>query len=419
MTPLEAALFALVLGLVLAGGLWIARERYRLRGERDLARQRLSDLREGEGRMRDSFRALAAETLQSTNTQFLELAERTLAARQTAAEAQMDKRRVAVEELVKPISTALERTQVELRKLEKERTAAYAGLTAQVKGIANTNAELSRETSKLVQALTKPNLRGRYGEIQLKRVAELAGMREYCDFTVQEKVRDDQGRLLKPDMVVRLPNNRVLAVDAKTSLDAYVEAIEAKSPDAVEERLQRFADNVARQADKLSKKGYWRQFSESPEFVVMFVPGDQFVDAALQRRPELIEFCAARNVVIASPSTLIGLLRAVHVGWGERRLSESAQELFELGRELHERTAVVMNHAERLGASLDQTLRHYNSFVASVESRLLPTMRKFEERGVRVGEPIRELRPVEGTPRPPPTLLEEAEQGELSTRRAE
>jgi DNA recombination protein RmuC len=415
MTPLEAALFALVVAGGL-GALWIARERYRLRAERDLARQRLTDVQEGEGRMRESFRALAAETMQATNAQFLELADRALAARQTAAEAEMEKRRAAVDELVKPISVALERTELELRKLEKDRTTAYAGLHEQVKGIASSNAELSKETGKLVQALTKPNLRGRYGELQLKRVAELAGMREHCDFTLQETVRDEEGRLLKPDMVVRLPNERVLAVDAKTSLDAYMDALGAETPEAAEEHLERFADNVARQAEKLAKKGYWRKFSESPEFVVMFVPGDQFVDAALQRRPELIETCAARNVVIASPSTLIGLLRAVHVGWRERKLSDSAHELFELGRELHERAAVAMNHAERLGVSLDQTLRHYNSFVASVETRLLPTLRKFEERGVRVGEPIRELRPVEGASRPPPTLFDEGEREELSAR---
>lgn len=412
MTPLEIALL-----LTLAGGgvaaMWLLRERYRLAAERELAQRRLEDAAVSETRMRESFRALAAETLQASSAQFLQLAERTLAARETKAAAEMDKRKSAVDQLVKPIEAALKRTEGELRKLERERTKAYVGLKTEVKGIAASNAELSRETAKLARALGKPNVRGRYGEIQLQRVAELAGMQAYCDFAVQAKVRDAEGRLKRPDMIVRLPNERVLAVDAKTSLDAYVEALAASAPEKQKELLQQFADHVARQSGELSKKAYWRDFSESPEFVVMFIPGDQFVDAALEHRPDLIELCAERNVILASPSTLIGLLRAVHVGWHEKRLSDSARELFELGRELHERAARAMGHAEQLGASLDTTLRRYNKFVASVDSRLIPTLRKFEERGVQVGEPVRELRPLEGVLRPKPDVVPKPEQGDM------
>jgi DNA recombination protein RmuC len=412
MTPLEIALLLTLVGAGVAG-MWLLRERYRLAAERELARRRLDDAKADETRMRESFRALAAETLQASSAQFLQLAERTLAARESKAVAEMDKRQSAVDQLVKPIEAALKRTEGELRKLERERTKAYAGLKAQVKGIAATNAELSRETGKLARALGKPNVRGRYGEIQLQRVAELAGMQEYCDFALQAKVRDEEGRLKRPDMVVRLPNERVLAVDAKTSLEAYVEALDESTPEKQKALLRRFADHVARQATELSKKAYWRDFTESPEFVVMFVPGDQFVDAALKHRPDLIELCAQKNVILASPSTLIGLLRAVHVGWHEKRLSDSARELFELGKELHERAARAMLHAEQLGSSLDQTLQRYNKFVASVDRRLIPTLRKFEERGVRVGEPVHELRPIEGTVRPASAGALQPEQGDM------
>ena len=400
LTPLEIALFALLLAAA-AGGLWLLKERYRLLGERDLARGRLADREGGEAQLRDSFRALAAESLSQSGRQFLELASRTLEAQKNAGAVDLERRRAAVDDLVKPIHVLLQRAERQIRLIEKERTEAYAGLRAQVTGMASSSAELTRETAKLARALGTPTMRGRYGELQLQRVAELAGMQEHCDFALQAEVRDAEGQLLRPDMIVRLPNGRVLAVDAKTSLDDYIEALAAESEAEREQALERFADHVVRQVHELSRRGYWRQFSDSPEFVIMFIPGDQFIDAALQRRSDLIEASARRNVILASPSTLIGLLRAVHVGWREKRLSDSAQEVFELGRELHGRIAVAMAHADKLGASLEQTLRRYNSFVASVETRLVPTLRRFEERGVRVGEEVRELEPVEGSVRHP------------------
>jgi len=400
LTPLEITLLVLtVLGALAC--LWLWSERYQLLAQRDLARQRLADLTADEERMRDSFRSLASETLQQSNSQFLQLAERTLAVQKSSAAADLDRRRSAVDELVKPIHQVLQKAERQLRQIEKDRAEAYTGLRTQVQGMAATGTELRRETAKLARAMSRPNMRGRYGEIQLQRVAELAGMQAYCDFAVQSEVRDDEGRVLRPDMVVTLPNGRVLAVDAKTSLDAYVEALGADNDADREIALDRFAENVLRQVKELARRGYWRQYSESPEFVVMFIPGDQFIDAALERRPELIETSAQLNVVLASPSTLIGLLRAVHVGWREKQLSEGAHELFALGRELHERVANAMTYAAKLGESLEQTVRRYNSLVGSVESRVLPTLRKFEERGVRVGEEARALKPVEGLVREP------------------
>lgn len=398
LTQLESALLAAaVAGLVAT--VWLLAERFRLLSQRDLARQRLDDLRADEERLRNSFRSLASETLQQSNAQFLQLAERTLAAQRTEAAADIDRRRNAVDQLVRPIHEVLDKTEQRLREIEKERVSAYSGLRSQISGMQATSAELRAETAKLSRAMGRPSVRGRYGELQLKRVAELAGMQEYCDFDLQTGVRDDHGRLQRPDMVVRLPSGRVLAIDAKMSLDAYLEALAAENDADREIALDRFAENMVRQVNELSRKGYWRQFHESPEFVVMFVPGDQFIDAVLERRPDLVETSARRNVILASPSTLIGLLRAVHVGWREQKLSESAHELFELGHELHERVAVVMGHADKLGEVLEQTVRRYNGLVASVETRLLPTLRKFEERGVRVGDEIRVLKPIDGAVR--------------------
>ena len=297
---------------------------------------------------------------------------------------------------VKPIGQALARTEKELQRLGRDN----AGLRAQIQAMLNANKELSRETSRLSRALRRPNVRGRYGEIQLERVVELAGMRPYCDFGTQVSVETGEGRALRPDLVVRLPNERVVVVDAKTSLDAFLDAVEADAPATAKAHRARFAAAVAQQVERLSRKEYWAQFERSPEFVVMFIPGDQFIDMALRARPKLLEEAAERDVILASPSTLIGLLRAVHMGWREKRLSDSAQELLALGRELHERSAGVMAHADVLGASLGRAVERYNAFVGSMEERVLPTLRRFEENGAGSSKQVIEPREVELVPRP-------------------
>jgi DNA recombination protein RmuC len=392
--------FALVaLALALAGAaVWIARlasERARLTAELAHERARTQQNAGDEQRLRDSFRALASETLKAESAQFLQLAEQKFAAREAKHVAEFEKRRVGVDQLVQPIGEALKKTQEELRRIESARDVAYAGLREQVQSMQRANAELSGQTQRLAQALSKPNVRGRYGEIQLQRVAELAGMQAYCDFATQESVRDDTGRLARPDMVVKLPNERVIAVDAKTNIEAYLAALDVARPEDAEPHLQRFARHVAEQVQALGKKGYWAQF-DAPEFTVMFVPGDQFIDAALERRPDLIELAARANVVLASPSTLIGLLRAVHLGWRERRFSEDALQLQGLGQQLLERFGVALGHVDKVGTSLRRAVDDYNGFVASVDTRVMPTLRKFEESSARAKEPIKELKPVEG-----------------------
>jgi DNA recombination protein RmuC len=390
---------ALVAALVALAGLcaWLVRERMRLANERELARARQGDLEA----TRTTFQALAAEALRASNEEFLRLAQTAFAVQRSEAAAELERRKQAVDQLVAPVAKALERTQQSLEQVGRDQ----AGLREQVVRMSQANQDLRAETGRLVQALRKPNVRGRYGEVQLERVVEVAGMRSYCDFTTQASQRDEEGKLARPDLVVRLPNGRVVAIDAKMNVDAYLDALDAPTPEEAEPHLERYAENVMLQAQKLARKSYWTSFDASPEFVVMFIPGDQLVDAALARRPELIEYAAERNVVIASPSTLIGLLRAVHVGWREKNLSDSAQELFALGRELHQRAATVLEHAAVVGESIERARKAYNEFVGSIHSRLVPTLRRFEERDARSAKELPIVRAIEGETRRPEPLL--------------
>jgi DNA recombination protein RmuC len=387
MEPLTIFL-SLLAGAAIVACALLLWERHRLIADRQLAEARLQD----QGEAKRSFQSIADEALRTSNEQFLELARETLSARQTGMVAEMDKRREAVDRLIEPIQAAIEKTHEELQRVGQN----HAGLREQVQLMSLANQELRGETSKLSQALRKPNVRGRYGEIQLERVVELAGMRSYCDFTTQKSLHDEEGNLQKPDLVVRLPNDRFIAVDAKTSIDSYMDALASEDAKEIEEHLDRYAENVLLQAQKLTRKQYWARFDYSPDFVVMFIPGDQLVDAALEHRPQLLEFAANNNIVIASPSTLIGLLRAVAIGWREKSLSDSAEELFDLGRELHQRAAIVLEKANRVGTSLESARRHYNEFVGSVQSRLVPTLRKFEERGARSSKELVEPQEIEG-----------------------
>lgn len=386
MTPLEIALVLALIALA-AVAAWLLHQRTKLASERDIAVARLGD----EQRMKESFASLAGQVLDTSNKRFLELAESKLATKQTQAAAELDQRTTAFASLVKPIAETLKKTEEKLVDIDRKN----AGLAQQVGDATQASFDLRKETARLVQALSKPQVRGRYGEIQLERVAELAGMRSYCDFASQDFMRDAEGNLLRPDMIVRLPNERVIAVDAKTNLEHYLQAVDATTPELAEAALVRFAEHVANQTRLLSKKGYWKELQSSPELVVMFVPGDQFIDAALQRRPDLIELAANHNIVLASPSTLIGLLRAVHVGWREKSLTDNALELFKLGSELHKRLGTAFTYADRLGRNLETALKSYNEFVGSVDGRLMPTLRKFEELGAQTGTPAGELREVE------------------------
>jgi len=350
---------------------------------------------EQEQQFKDAFASLSRDALSASTKQLLDLAQERFGKQQEQTKAEFDQRRSAVEQLVKPIAETLKKTDEKLQELEQRRTSAYSSLREQVEAMTQQHHHLREETGRLVRALSKPQVRGRYGEIQLQRIAEIAGMREYCDFDTQSTYTGEDGARQRPDMVVKLPNGRCIAIDAKTNTDQYLAALDADSAEQVEVHLAAFARHVADQAAALGKKQYWANFEASPEFVVMFVPGDQLVDAALERQPRLLETAADRGVIIASPATLIGLLRAVHVGWRERRIGESAEELFELGRELHERAGVAFEHVEDLGKAIQRAMKKYNDFVGSVDMRLMPTLRRFEETGAKSTRELPELDRVE------------------------
>lgn len=326
--------------------------------EKDAIRQQLEGF---EHKLRDTFGHLASTALKENRESFLSLAEQKL-----------ESKRAAVDQLVAPIAETLRNTDRKLAIIEA------AGL------------ELKSETGKLVRALREPTIRGRYGEMQLKRVAELAGMTAYCDFTEQDQTRGADGAPMRPDMIVRMPSSRTIVIDAKTNIQAYLDAMSATTPEQAEEHLERFAKAVSDQATQLAKKKYWSNYDGSPEFVVMFIPGDQFIDAALKRQPDLLEHAAQQGVILASPATLIGLLRAVAVGYHEQQLAKAAEELRELGKQLHERVSIAMTHISRLGRQLNMATDSYNEFVSSYVSRLEPTLRKFEESGVRSGKDLPE-----------------------------
>jgi DNA recombination protein RmuC len=353
--------------------------RTKLAALEDAKREIEAKLAQFDARFQQVFGSLAGDALQRATSQFIQMAAQTFDAKTKAAEAEIDKRRSAVDDLVRPIAETLRKTDEKLTAIEKERTSAYAGIEQQLRAAGEAQRELRAETGKLVAALRKPEVRGRWGEIQLERVVELAGMKPYCDYATQESSRDGSGHLLRPDLTVRLPNGRCVAVDAKTNIAAYIDAVEATDPDDARVCLDRFAQHISDQVTALARKGYWEQFERSPELVVMFVPGDQFIDAAMQRRPDLLERAAAQGVILASPSTLIGILRAVAVGWREHRLSEQAGELLALGKELHDRAGVFLTALSKVGASLGQTVERYNEAVGSAQSRLMPTLRKFAE----------------------------------------
>lgn len=343
-------------------------------------------LADQQARFKEMMDAVAGEALRKSGEQLLRLADENFTKHHASARAEIEKK-------VQPITDTLKRADDKLAQLEKQRVEAYSALKEGVIEVARTSQDLRKETERLFRALSKPQVRGRYGEIQLRRVLEIAGMRDYCkDFTEQATTRGPDQDMLRPDVVVRLPNDRCIVIDAKANLDGYLQALDATNPEDAERHMESFASHVAEQAKRLASKNYQSRFDGAAEFVVMFIPGDQFIDAALQRRPDLLDLAIQHRVIIASPSTLIGLLSAVHVGWRERKLADSAEELRKLGKELHERVDKVLSEIVGVGKSLDTATSAYNRLVGSVDSRMMPTLRKFEAAGACSDKPVPELK---------------------------
>lgn len=379
----------------------------RLVEQRKAADEKLALLDQARLKLSDAFQALSADALKSNNQAFLDLARATLETFHKQANGDLEKRQQAIDELVRPLKESLAKVEQNVQELERKRAEAYGSLTEHLRSMSSTQAALQRETANLVRALRAPSVRGRWGELQLQRVVELAGMVEYCDFTTQESVATEGGAL-RPDLVVRLPGGRNVVVDAKTPLQAVLDAIEAPDDDARSAALAEHARQVRAHLEQLGRKAYWDQFSPAPEFVVMFLPGETFFHLALQQDPELIEAGANRRVLPASPVTLIALLRAVAYGWRQEQLAQNAEEISRLGRELYERIRKLGEHFEKLGRGLESSVRAYNDAVGAIEGRVLPAARRFRELGAAGGDElpapaeidmaVRKLRAPEITP---------------------
>ena len=343
----------------------------------------------------DAFRALSAEALKSNNQAFLDLARQNLAAFQETAKGELESRRQAVDALVKPIHEALEKVGAQSQAMEKERGSAYAALTEQVKGLLTAQQDLKSETHRLVTALRRPEVRGRWGEMQLRRVVEMAGMLAHCDFFEQESGEVD-GRRQRPDMLVKLPGGKTVVLDAKAPVAAFLEAVESDDEGRRRHHLARFARHVKEHIQNLASKAYWDQFAPSPEFVVLFLPGEAFFSAALQEDPELIEYASGQKVILATPSTLLALLKAVYYGWRQEALAENARQISDLGKELYERLSLLAGHWASVGKNLTQATEAYNRAVGSLETRVLVTARRFKDlQAAPEGKEITELTPVE------------------------
>jgi DNA recombination protein RmuC len=353
-----------------------------------------------------SFQALSGEALKQNNEAFLKLAAVSFEALHIKADGALQQRQQAIDGLVRPLHESLQRYDEQMRLLEQSRQSAYGGLDQHLKSLAESQQRLQQETGNLVKALRAPAVRGQWGEITLKRVAELAGMVNHCDFVEQHSVTGEDGRF-RPDMVVQLPGGHRIIVDAKTVLSAYLDAHEARDDAQRAEALRRHADQVRKRMDELSLKAYWAQFDCAPEFVVLFLPGEQFLGAALDQDPRLIEEGFARGVVLATPTTLVALLRAVAYGWQQQQLNTHAEAAGRLGKELYERMAVLAEHVNDVGQALSKSVTAYNRAVGSLETRVLPAARKFRDLGVSSDKEILLLEPAELVPRK--TLPFEAE----------
>ncbi len=355
-----------------------AAARAALRAEREAAAERERLLTRRDSELTQAFRALSADALAANNEQFVALAEGRIKEAAAALAGDAAVRDKAVGALLDPVSAALQRVEGQLREVERERQSAYVGLREQVEAMRSSSELLQHETKSLVNALRAPQVRGRWGELQLERVVQLAGMVEHCDFSTQVTAVGDDGAV-RPDMVVHLAGGKSIVVDAKVPFAAYLEAVESRDPDTHADRLAAHARQLRAHVDALSAKGYWAAFEPTPEFVVLFVPGDPLLEAALQADPALLEHAFGRNVVVATPTTLIALLRTVAYGWRQEALARNAAAVHQLGKELHSRLATMGTHVAKLGRSLDGAVDSYNKTVSSLEARVLVTARRLTE----------------------------------------
>jgi DNA recombination protein RmuC len=361
--------------------------------------ERIAYLEQSESRLRASFDSLAGETLRANSELFLRLAREALGRDQALAQGSLKERETAIAQLVEPLRAALERTDQQTTALERERRDAYTELRTQIESLASGQNLLQRETRNLVTALRRPEVRGRWGELTLRRLVELAGLSEHSDFTEQLHLFGPEGAL-RPDLVVHMSESRDLVVDVKTPLDAYLEALEASTDEQRQQALKKHAQQVETRVRQLASKAYWAQFEHSPEFAVLFLPGDQFLSAALAERPELLDTALKQSIIIATPSTLIALLKTIAYGWRQSAVTENAKLIRELGQELYRRLGAFTGHLERLGGRLGAAVDAYNAAVGSLERQVLPQARRFPDLGVTADAALTQLETIEQPVRP-------------------
>ena len=366
--------------------------------ERRAAVEKSAAMEAGQARLSETFAALSQQALKSNTEEFLKLANENLKQFQVRAQGELTTREKAIETLVQPIREALEKTEKQIREIENSRKEAYGSLTKHMESMAQTQQMLHSETRNLVQALRRPEVRGQWGEMTLRRLVELAGMVEHCDFFEQEHTATEE-RALRPDMIVRMPDEREIIVDVKTPLDAYLNAIEAPDDETREKFMAKHARNVRDRVRELANKAYWDQFSKSPDFIVLFIPGDQFLSVALDYDRNLLEEALRQKVILATPTSFVALLRAVAYGWRQQALAKNADAIRDLGEDLYKRLATFTEHLGRLGKALGTSMDHYNRAVGSFERQVIPGARKFAEMGISAGKPIEQPDPLENNVR--------------------
>jgi DNA recombination protein RmuC len=413
-TSFLIALVTFVLGIALGAlfAAWRARKRAealhielavlksQAKTDEQLERERQAALERAMEQVRGSFDAVAGASLRSNGELFLRLAREHLGQHQQTAAASLEAREKAIETMLAPIREALLKTEQQMLRIEKERAQTFGSLKSSLEAVALGQQALQQETRTLVNALRRPEVRGQWGEMTLRRLAELAGMVEHCDFVEQVHVRTEEGNL-RPDMIVHMPDGRDLVVDVKTPLDAYLDAVNAATDEQRDAAMRRHAQAITERVRQLAAKSYWSQFEKSPDFVILFIPGDQFLSAALAQTPTLLEDAIRQDVIIATPSSFVALLKAVAYGWRQTSLAQNAETIRTLGEDLYRRLAVFSGHLSRLGRSLTTTVDSFNSAVGSLERQVLPGARKFTELGVRPDREMDTLEPLDRLAREP------------------